>query len=66
MADNNQIVDIVTKIKSVFPATCINGKEEDEINMSIGCAYFPDDGYNFNQLIVIADRNMYQDKNLND
>ena len=40
----------------------INGEENYKINMSIGCAYFPDEGYSFNELIQIADENMYQEK----
>lgn len=63
ITDSNQIIDIVTKIKAAFPITRINDEEEYEINMSIGCAYFPDDGYSFNQLMKVADQNMYQDKN---
>lgn len=61
--NSNQINHIITKIKAAFPVTCINDKEEYEINLSIGSACFPDDGYSFNQLIEIADKNMYQDKN---
>jgi len=59
----DQITHIIAKIKAAFPVACINGKEEYEINMSIGSACFPNDGYSFNQLIATADKNMYQDKN---
>ncbi len=31
--------------------------------MSIGSATFPEDGNDFNQLIQIADKNMYKQKN---
>lgn len=58
----NQINQIIAKIKAVFPISCINGDENYKINMSIGSAYFPDEGYSFNELIQIADENMYQEK----
>lgn len=60
--NSSEITHIITKIKDAFHIACINGKEEYKINMSIGCSYFPDEGYSFNQLIEIADKNMYQDK----
>lgn len=62
VADNNQIVDILIKIKATFPITSINAAEGYEINMSMGTACFPLDGHNFNQLLQIADYNMYQEK----
>lgn|GEM_PF-3168024 len=62
IAHSDQIAQIITKIKASFPVNCINSEENYKINMSIGCAYFPDEGYSFNELIKIADQNMYQDK----
>ncbi len=62
ISDSDQIIHIINKIKSAFPISCIGGKENYKINMSVGCAFFPDEGYSFNQLIEIADQNMYQDK----
>ena len=58
----NQITQIIAKIKDAFPISCINDEENYKINMSIGYAYFPDEGYSFNELIQIADQNMYQEK----
>lgn len=58
----DQMVHIVNKIKSAFPATIMNGQEACQIKMSIGSACFPDDGINFNDLIQVADKSMYQEK----
>ena len=60
--NSDQIDQVVTKIKAAFPVSCIDGDEHYKINMSIGFACFPDDGYSFNELIQIADQNMFQEK----
>lgn len=62
LAQCDQMVHIVNKIKSAFPATIMNGDEACQIKMSIGSACFPDDGINFNDLIQVADKSMYQEK----
>lgn len=62
IAHIDQIAQIITKIKASFPLSRINSEENYKINISIGCAYFPNEGYSFNELIQIADQNMYQDK----
>ena len=59
---SSAITQIISKIQEAFPIRCINGAESYRINMSIGYAYFPDEGYSFNELIQIADKNMYQEK----
>lgn len=58
----DQITQVVAKIKAAFPISSMNGEENYKINMSIGSACFPDEGYRFNELIEIADHNMYQEK----
>ena len=59
---SNQIRQIVDKIRSAFPVSIMNGEQACQINMSIGSAFFPNEGSNFDQLIKIADQNMYQEK----
>ena len=59
---SNQISQIVDKIRSAFPVSIMNGEQACQINMSIGSAFFPNEGSNFDQLIKIADQNMYQEK----
>ncbi len=58
----DQITQVITKVKAAFPISSMNGEENYKITMSIGSACFPDEGYRFNELIEIADHNMYQEK----
>lgn len=60
--DLNQVTKVITKIKEAFPISYINAEENYKIHMSIGSACFPDEGYSFNELIKIADQNMYKEK----
>jgi len=60
--NNEQVVKVIAKIKAAFPISYSNDEENYEINMSIGSACFPDEGYSFNELIKIADKNMYKEK----
>lgn len=62
VAHDNQTSRIVAKIKAAFPITIMNGEQACQINMCIGSACFPDEGSSLNQLIQIADHNMYQEK----
>ncbi len=62
MAQSNQIAQIETTIKSSFPITVIKDEQICQVNISIGSACFPDDGTEFNQLIQVADQNMYREK----
>jgi diguanylate cyclase (GGDEF)-like protein len=59
---SDQISKIVMTIKAAFPMTIIQDEQACKIDMSIGSACFPDNGNNFNEIIQIADQNMYQEK----
>ena len=53
---------IVQKIKDIFPISIMHHGQVCEISMSIGRACFPDDGSSFDQLIQVADKDMYKEK----
>lgn len=58
----DQISKIVMTIKAAFPIIIMHDEQACQVDMSIGCACFPDNGNNFNEIIQIADQNMYQEK----
>jgi diguanylate cyclase (GGDEF)-like protein/PAS domain S-box-containing protein len=63
IAYSDTIAQIVIAIKAAFPITVMQGSEACEITMSIGTACYPADGRTFHQLIRVADKNMYEEKN---
>ncbi|HEY9129371.1 MAG TPA: sensor domain-containing diguanylate cyclase [Sulfurovum sp.] len=62
IAYSETIAQIVMAIKAAFPVTVMHGSEACEITMSIGTACYPVDGRTFHQLIRVADKNMYEEK----
>lgn len=62
IAYSDTIAQIVKKIKDTFPITVMHDGQACEISMSIGSACFPADGSDFNQLIQVADKDMYKEK----
>lgn len=58
----DQISKIVMTIKAAFPIIIMEDEQACQVDMSIGSACFPDNGNNFNEMIQIADQNMYQEK----
>ncbi len=58
----DEIAYIESKIKSAFPLVITQGEQSCQINMSIGSSCFPDEGNTFNDLIQVADKNMYKEK----
>jgi len=63
ISHSETISKIVAAIKTAFPITVMNNDKPCLISMSIGSACYPSDGRNFSELIQIADRNMYKEKN---
>jgi diguanylate cyclase (GGDEF)-like protein/PAS domain S-box-containing protein len=59
---SKEIATIVSKIQAAFPLTVTESGKSCQINISIGSAYSPDEGNNFNELIQVADTNMYKEK----
>ena len=59
---SDSIAQVVTKIKDTFPISVMHDGKACEISMSVGRACFPVDGSNFNQLIQVADKDMYKEK----
>lgn len=51
---NHRITNIKQMVSEIFP--------EDELGISIGYSLFPQDGKTFNELVLLADRKMYEDK----
>lgn len=60
--NTNKHLNAIDKIKSSFPISLEIKESTCDVNVSIGHATFPDDGDNFEQLLNIADINMYEDK----
>ena len=63
IAYSETIAQILIAIKAAFPITVMHGNEACQITMSIGSACYPADGRTFHQLIRVADKNMYEEKN---
>ncbi len=63
IAYSETIAQILIAIKAAFPITVMHGNEACQITMSIGSACYPSDGRTFHELIRVADKNMYQEKN---
>lgn len=63
IAYNETVAQILIAIKAAFPITVMHGDKACQISMSIGSACYPSDGRTFHQLIRVADKNMYLEKN---
>jgi diguanylate cyclase (GGDEF)-like protein/PAS domain S-box-containing protein len=61
-ADENAAADAADRVRAAFAAPLELGGTETSLHAAVGVARYPDDGTDFDQLLVAADRDMYTRK----
>ncbi len=64
-SDEQDEAELIYRIKQQFTSPILYRNEEFIVDISVGCATYPEDGKNLNALLETADERMYLDKKKN-